>query len=505
MATPFTDEELRWLAEERPEIIAALTKKMQAEADATKEPAYLTDLHPKQREFVLDPSPEKAALCSRRAGKSHGIAVWLLLGALQAPNEMSVYIALSRNNARMIMEKALRDLERQYNIGLRFFERDNQLMVGHPNGHLIWLSGCKDSVEIEKFRGMKYKRVAIDEAASFGPFLRPLIEDVLSPALLDLKGHLCLTGTPGIIPAGVFYEVTEGGVNSAEDAMPLWPTHRWTLLDNPYLDDAAEWVAEKKRKHKWTDTHPTYQREYLGLWVRDDGALVYPFDHRNICGELPAVDEFGEKITWRYAIGLDVGFAESSAFVVVAYRPGFPELYVVEAFKKDKLIPSRFAAEVEKLMNKYNTREAVIDAGGIGKGYREEMFERWGIFVEKAEKTRKRAYIEIVRGELISGNVLVHPRKAGQLLDEWARLVWNEDRDAPDDRFDDHAADAALYVIRYIHAGNRPEIVRAPPSPEEALMSHTRSMRAEMIRKMKRKLASKDNLKRVLRDIASGR
>lgn len=489
-------EDLEFLVKHKPELAKEYLRRLVHTLE--EEPAYLLDLHPKQRAFVDDPAKRKAALCGRRAGKSHGVAAWLLEGGRQAPNEMSLYIALSRNNARGIMEKALRDLERKYNLGLRFFERDNQLMVGLPNGHVIWLAGCKDSFEIEKFRGYKFKRVAIDEAASFGPYLRPLIQDVLTPTLLDLQGDLVLIGSPGIIPAGPFFEITEGDPGNP-DGFKKWPTHHWNVLDNPYIPHAADDLQAERELRNWDETHPTYVREWLGKWVRDDGALVYPYDQRNIFDTLPS----GRK--WRYSIGLDVGFKDSSAFVVAAWASGFPDVYIVEAFKEEGLIPSKFIGYVERLMKKYDTRDAVIDSGGIGKGYQEEMLQRFGIYVEPAKKNQKRAFIEVVRGEMLSGNLKAQPRKAGSLFDEWSRLVWDEDREKPDNRFEDHLADACLYVVRHIHAGNRPTIERAPMTREERLarvVSQDEEARYRSIMRGKREKTFSQTVQDI---IASGR
>lgn len=488
-------DDIGFLLKHKPALAKEYLRRLQAEL--AEEPQYLIDLHPKQRAFVEDPAKFKAAQCSRRAGKSHGAAVWLLEGGRQAPHEMSLYIALSRNNARGIMEKALRDLERTYNIGLRFFERDNQLMVGMPNGHIIWLAGCKDSLEIEKFRGYKFKRVVIDEAASFGPYLRSLVVDVLTPALLDMDGELALIGTPGVIPTGVFFEVTEGGHDT--DSLARWPTHKWTVLDNPYVPHAAEWLENYRITNKWALDHPTYVREWLGEWVRDDGALVYPYDARNIFDTLPT----GRK--WRYSIGLDVGYKDSSAFTVAAWSMGFPEVYIVEAFKEERLIPSKFIAVVERLMKKYDTRDAVIDSGGIGKGYQEEMFQRWGIYTEPAQKNRKRAFIEVLRGELLSANLKVQPKHAGSLLDEWSRLVWDEDREKPDDRFEDHLADATLYVVRHIHSGNRPQIETKPLSHAERMARLVTADEEARYRRALRGKRGKTLAQAVKEIVASGR
>lgn len=493
----FTEADLKELARANPELARAMLERLTEELD-TGEPAYIADLHEKQKKFVLDKSPKKTALCSRRAGKSFGDAVWLLEGARLLPHERSVYVALSRAAARRIMWTTLEKIERKYRLGLRFREIDNQLMVEHPNGHRIWLAGCKDSAELDKFRGDYYKRVVIDEAASFGVYLRELVEDVFEPALLDLQGEMAMTGTPGPIPAGPFYWATTG--DSGESGWRKWSTHEWTILDNHYLPHAPAWLEQKRIDNNWDETHPTYKREWLGLWVKDPGAMVYPYGPQNLYSQLPDADS----PAWRWTIGIDVGYEESSAFVVGGYRLGIPGIYIPEVFKKDKLIPSKVAAITEGLMQKYGTRRVVIDSGGLGKGYQEEMLQRYNIVAESAKKNRKRAYIEVVRGELLSGSIKVHPRGGSDLLDEWGRLVWDERREEPDDRFEDHAADAALYLIRDIHTGNRPELEPPVLSLEQREQARMDAFKQQLRRRLQKEAGSKKAQRETLRAILAG-
>lgn len=456
-------EQFERIAREDPKLARQLLELLAAQKEAETERPYIASLHPKQKAFVLDRSPKKTALCSRRAGKSEGLAAWLLEGAESCPGGMSVYIVLSRNHARGIMWRTLEEIERRHSLGLQFRERDNQLFVRTKNRHDIWLAGCKDSVEVEKFRGLKYRRAAIDEAASFGGYIRTLVDDVLEPALLDLQGELALTGTPGAIPAGLFYEATTGDKTANQKAVK-WPTHHWTVLDNPYVPHAGEWLAKKLEQNNWSEDHPTYLREWKGIWVRDDGALVYPFDERNLYHELPSDDYEGK---WRFGLGIDVGHDDPCALVVVAYRQGLPELYVVHVEKHEGLIPSQLAAKVARLQKDYKFDHMVIDSGGLGKGYQEEMSRRYNIHAEPAKKTQKRAFIEVIRGEMMSGNVRLHPVAAGPLIDEMAVLTWDERREAEDGRFDNHCCDAFLYVAREVLSGYTPVTVHAPLTPEQ--------------------------------------
>jgi hypothetical protein len=183
---------------------------------ASGEPAWLAALFPQQRAFVEDPSEKKAAVCSRRTGKTEGVAAWFLQAAYASPGSLSVYIALTRNNARLILWNTLKGIDGRYRLGLWFREIDGQLMVQLPNKHRIWLAGCDNASEVDKFRGVRgesvggIRRAAIDKAQAFGPYLRTLVDDVLEPALLDQRGELALCGTPGPIPAGLFYAATTG-------------------------------------------------------------------------------------------------------------------------------------------------------------------------------------------------------------------------------------------------------------------------------------------------------
>jgi hypothetical protein len=403
-------------------------------------------LHPKQRAFVEDKSRRKTALCSRRAGKSWGIAADLLSGAFADPGGLSVYIAKSKGDARMILwPDVLEKMDQEYKLGLWLREVDNQLMVELPNRHRIWLAGCKDISEIEKFRGKKYRKAVVDEAQRIA-FLQELISAVLQPALIDKRGELILAGTPSPIPAGMFYEKTTG------DGSPKWPTYEWTILDNPHIPHAADELRLMREEYGWNEGHPTYQREWLGRWVRDEGSLIYPYNGMlNTFRELPQGDG------WQYAIGVDLGYASSTAWVVACCRRGHPEVYVVEVEKREGLIPSAVAAHCERFAKAYQGALLVVDAGGLGVGYVEEMRQSYGVGAQPAEKKNKRAYQELVAGDLLSGVVRLDPWKCRPLIDEIQILQWLPDKSEEDDRFENHAADAFLYAVRALRPYYRPE------------------------------------------------
>lgn len=505
-------EELRDLMRENPELAGRLLRQIGKEADKV-ERSYIRALFPKQKAFFLDRSKKKAAVCSRRAGKTEGVAAWLLEGGEEDPGGLSVYIALSRNNCRMILWRTMIDLNRRHRIGLQFREIDNQLNVIMPNGHRIWLAGCKDSAEIEKFRGLKLKRAAIDEGASYGPYLKALVEDVLEPALFDLDGELAIIGTPGAVPAGYFFEIATGE-GRGPSAAAAWSCHHWTILDNPHVQlnklpeefragelQASEldgyvnarsvaYLQAKLEANNWTEDNPTFRREWKGEWVKDMGALVYPFDPiKNVYYHSQTEQE---EPGWVYHMGIDVGFVDSSAFVVGGYRKGNPNMVIVYAEKIEGLIPSQMAVHIERLKQRYNVRRIVIDTGGLGKGYAEEANQRYGLAMEVAEKTKKRGFIEVVQGELLAGNIKIDPRNAACLIQEMVNLTWNEDKSEPDSRFEQHASDGFIYLVRSMLPYYRPELATEQLTPAEVTnrkMAEYRSKLSKQIKKRNEKVA----------------
>jgi hypothetical protein len=461
------EAQLREALRRRPSLRRALEQRLEVEQGAVRQRllGYLFEI---QRGFVDSPAKRKAAVCSRRAGKTFGLAAWLYDDALATPGGLSVYITGARPQARRNLMPALERLNLDLKLGMRQRTIDGQLICELPNRHQIWIAGCDNRAECEKFRGAGrgYTRAVIDEAGSgsLPGYLPYLVDEILDPALLDQQGDLALTGTPGLVCAGLFYTATTG------DGGQKWDTHHWTLLDNPHLPDPTEFLESKKREMGWTDDNPTYRREYLGQWVKDNSVLAIPVDwQRNVIAGLPDSADFDGR-RWDYVLGIDVGVAEApSAFVVLATARGLPDMYCVEAFKKPGLIPTALAVEVKKLEEKYGGFNAiVVDTGGLGAGYAAEMVQSHGIRCEAAKKADKRMAIEVVRGEVLSGNLRFIARECSELWDELTVLPLDEkglNFDAA--HFDCHAADALVYAVRKLRPlYNEREEHKAPTADE---------------------------------------
>lgn len=410
-------------------------------------------LFAQQRAFVEDPAKLKAAVCSRRAGKSEGIAHLVLKEMLARKDVLLPYICLTTRQGKQILWPVLRRLNQRLELNLKFNEND--LTCRAPNGSQVFIVGGSEASELERLRGPKYPGVVIDEAQAYGPFLRETIKEIIEPATMDYNGWIALTGTPNAACNGYFFDLTNGRTQEK------CSTHRWTAADNPFIADVfPEWIASRKKERNWTDSTPTYMREWLGQWVRDEDGLIYRIRPYNLVSSLPDVDD------WSYVLGIDLGYADSTAFVVLAYSPTSAKVVVVESYKQSGLIPSAVAAHVEALRERFDFDAIVADSGGLGKGYVEEMKQRFGLPILAAEKQRKHAFIEILNGDLHAGVLEIVEGSNQYLIHEASLLQWREDsifinsegnkngkpsdqQRKEDPRFDNHLCDAFLYAYRH--------------------------------------------------------
>lgn len=399
-----------------------------------------------QLAFAEDLSKRVAASCSRRGGKTVALSKLIVETLAMAPRRLVAYITDTRGHAMDLIWQPLKDeADRQ---GLRYTANETRLQLTLANGSKVMLAGAEKEKDIGKLRGFAYDLVCIDEAQNIAGHMMRLIDDVLEMALLDRDGRLVLTGTPNASCAGEFHDICTRAKDAEGKALrPGWSVHHWTLLDNPHLPHAAEYLERLRADKGWGEDHPTYRREALGEWVRDDTALVYRYRR-----ELNWIDAAPDGVTWTYLLGADLGFDDATGFVVWGWSPEIPELVALHAEKHQGWNTTQIGRRAQELVGEWGGFAAqVMDTGGLGKMVAEEINQRYaGCQFIPAVKVEKWAHIELLNGDLESGRVKVAPG-AKALAEEWELLLKDTSKDVPieDPRFDNHLADAALYAWRY--------------------------------------------------------
>jgi hypothetical protein len=414
-----------------------------------------------QRAFVEDPSPFVVGCCTRRAGKTTALAIKATRTCHRFPGCTVFYITNTRRQAeRGFWTQALLPVLRRLGIGYKL--NQNELSVTFPNGSRILLGGMNDLQEIETYRGTKTPLVIIDEAQSVRGFISTLIDDIFVPQLADYgkHGQVLMTGTPNASCLGYFHDAVLGKNDNGG-----WSVHAWSFLQNPHMPEPRAWLTAYLARKGWSEKTPKIQREYFGQWVRDSEGLVYPLEALNLLQELPkGIRAPGGG--WNYVLGIDPGFRDATAFVVLAFSEELAQIVVLESFQKAGLIPDAVAVEVELLCERYDFDSIVVDSGGLGKAYTETMVQKYGIPAEPAQKQQKNAAIAHLVGDLRAGVLRVFEPMNSDLIWDAALLSWDYekvDRDARggqvswedlkiDDRNPDHLCDAMLYAHRKCRA-----------------------------------------------------
>jgi hypothetical protein len=426
-----------------------------------------------QLKFARDPAPFADAVCSRRAGKSVGVGAWLIEGPLENPQAPSLYATLTRASAKRIIWPTLLDLNRRYDLG---FEPNEAELILKRNGlGAVYLIGVDNKSEIEKARGVGWGRVAIDEAQALPSYLKEFVEDVLTPALMDHNGRLRLIGTPSPVPVGYFHDTTKD---------PEWEHHHWTVFQNPWIEKKSgkkpeEHLAAVLRRRGVTSDDPSIQREWFGRWAHDPNALVFRYEaSRNAYSALPPLGG-----TWRYAIGIDVGFDDADAIAVLAWSDQDPRTWLIEEHVQPKQDITSLAELVKGIwlrLGRENVVAMVMDTGGVGKKVAEELSARHHLPVAPAQKQDKQSHIEILNDALRTGRLLVKPdgRFAHDaLLVEWDREKSREDRRVISENFHSDIADAVLYAFRESLAWtSRVPDQQPPPGSREHMDAEARRM-----------------------------
>ena len=396
-------------------------------------------LFKEQLSFVNDPSPFKTAVCSRRSGKTIACAADLIHTSITNKDVTSLYVTLSRSNAKKIIWPEIKRINRLFLLG--GVPNESELSMKFNTGSILYCSGAGDKTEIEKFRGLALKKNYLDEAQSFPPYIRDLVDDVLSPALMDHAGTLCLIGTPGPVPAGFFYECAHSD---------LWSGHSWTFQNNPHIllksGLSYQEILDREIKRRGvTLEDPSIQREYFARWVLDSDALVYHYrEDVNHYDTIPA----GKYI---YIMGLDFGFEDADAISILAWSENSPTTYLVEELVINKQGITPLVNQIEQLRKKYNISKIAADFGGLGKKISEEISRRYQIPLQAADKSRKAESIEIMNDSLRTGRFKA--KKDSRFSQDAMLLEWDKDRSTPErkvisERFHSDILDATLYAFR---------------------------------------------------------
>ena len=442
-----------------------------------------------------DPSKRKVVVCSRRSGKSYLIAVKLLHSCLTNPNTQALYVGLTKGSARNVIYDAILDLINEFTLPCDANEAT--LTIKFKNRSRIMIEGAKDSQAVERIRGIGSKLLlaVIDEAQSFPTlFANTLVSEIIAPALQDRDGELILAGTPDPLCRSVLYQAWK-----REKGFKDFQPHHWNITKNVkfprFLNGRSSpdtYLEEIKREKGYKDSDPSFRREYLGEFVEDANALVYGFDP-----EKHTAETLPEGPDWNYIVSADLGFNDSDAVVVLAFSYTCPVAYFVDAFAEAKEDFTAIAEKIKDFNVRYKPVMTIVDPGGGGKKFVEELNARYGIRSEVAEKFNpKVGGCVLMANDFRRGNLKVINNPENQLLiaqlsnitylDKVDTRTGETKRVVPDGKkvittegvLGDDLADASLYCFKYArnYLAEVPEYLSSEERTKRKLEEHKKKV-----------------------------
>lgn len=451
----------------------------------------LAGCHPDELAFVLDPSRYVAEIVGRGGGKTHGMITRFLRRMFSRRGARCFYCALTKDHAREViwldLKERLRELGFHEDVDVIYNETKLSATLTR-NGASLKLIGADKIHDVEKLRGPTYAEVGIDEmGAQTDKIVRYLIDEIVGPRLV---GAVCLGGTAGHQPVGMWYEVTGPGsaigrLWSDRETEPeaLWSVHRWTL-ESAVAKTAGRPIAalvellEVQRieiaKRGWNHDNPKRRREYDADWCVDNTEAIY--NYRPVLDDdapwnrwkplrtgplgfavLPT--EFAE---WVHIVALDLGSADPTSINVfaTALDDRTCTIYHRYGYEQKRLYAKPIA---QLLLGEHLDHEhpggiigaigrwpngMVADASHLGQAILDELGDVYGIAVEPATKGwhYKLGAIEVLKGDFHENRfrVLDGSELEKQLMTlQWALNTRGELVEPRGPRND--AADTAVY------------------------------------------------------------
>lgn len=508
----------------------------------------LLDCHPWQQDGAIDPARRVSFCVGRGGAKTTTKRVRGMIKLLWLRGQYIGYAATSKDHARELNWDPIKNLCEAYGIRSSgedpdvSFSESKMTITCHRTGSIYRLRGVEDKKDAERFRGFPQAEFQVDECGSFPPeLLAYLLDQCVAPRLgqaltlppgllewlLELEealeelaipeeflaehrgGCIVLGSTPPAMLRGEFYEVTrEGSDRHRPYALRDKPefkdwkgysSHFWQAQQVVNLPNAREkypaivanWeeALREKAEKRWGDDHPIWQREYMGIWSRDNTDHVFkyrphadgkpwnqwdPLGYRSESDWVDGVPQLRRTLAalpkdlgeWHHVLTMDQGTRDPFACNVLSFAPRDPERRRIHTFGFERT--GMHARTIAELVLGPEAVKRIL-AGDRGEPYDgllgvlgwpdvtvidadqttiDEIANVYGLRCKKADRKADSKFgaIELVNGELVEGRMWI--MKGSPLERQVSQLQWKPD-DNGNPREDkaqaNHSTDTLLY------------------------------------------------------------
>lgn len=287
-------------------------------------------------------------------------------------------------------------------------------------------------MQVDSCVGRSYDLIIFDESAlsshgkdAFNVALRPTLDKPGSKAIFIST------------PRGRKNWFSEFYNRGFTEEFPTWVSIHADYTENKRMKE--EDVAEARRSM----TKAEFEQEYMASFNTFEGA-IYNF---NESGE-DVIDYYPE-LTERFEVfaGLDPGFKDHTAFVVIAYSQEEDLYYVIDEYLENERTTDKHAAAIKEMQEKYQIESIFIDAAAAQMAA--DLAYSYDLATTKAKKNVLEgiAFLQTIieQGRLKVNTNCLHT------LDMLSQYQWSSKenliKDKPEHNEYSHMADALRYAL----------------------------------------------------------
>ena len=363
------------------------------------------------------------AALARRLGKTY---IANVVGQLVSLIPGSNILIMSPNyNLSSISFEIQRKLIKSFDLEV---EKDNlkDRVIELSNGSTIRMGSLST---VDSCVGRSYTLIIFDEAAlgadameAFNVSLRPTLDTPNSKAIFIST------------PRGKNNWFSQFYQRGFSNDYPMWCSLTADYKENMRMKESD--VLEARRSMSRAE----FEQEYMASFTTFEGQIYSNFTSEYI-------QEYTHIEGCEYIGGLDPGYKDPTALIVVSYNPGTNVFHVVDEYLDAQAVTSKHAQRFNEIIAKHGMETIFIDAAAAQ--FAADLAYSYDIATIKAKKQVNEgiAYIQTL---IEQGRLLVSPHctETLKMLDQYR---WKADAasgvEKPDHDIHSHIADALRYCL----------------------------------------------------------
>lgn len=389
---------------------------------------------------------------ARGPGKSHAVVAQIALDDCQRQPGLKV---LFLRKIKKAAAESFSDLMGRVLTHIPHTRSREQVVF--PNGSRVLIGGYRDENDIEKYLGIEYDVIVIEEATLLSKLKREKIEGSLRTSLPQWRPRMYLSTNPGGIGHAWFKE--EIILPYRENRQTYTAFVPGNYKDNVYLDlgyiEYLERLAGQLGK-AWRD----------GDWDAFEG-MAFPLWNDDI----HVVERFPIPDNWTKFVGIDWGYSAPWAVVYIAVDPATQKYYVYDELYASHLTTQQQAntLKITGLGDRNYADPALWGTKEMdGKvTTTADEYKKLGVYLEKADNNRingKRKLDQLL-GSQADGEPGIYVMEHCK---HWRRTVPSLPLDPiktedVDTSAEDHMYDATRYALTRLAYKDAPKQQKEPP------------------------------------------